>query len=106
MSKVTFIGESGKRYSFEVQPMTTLFKEVGAIYFVTRRMLDESEKVVHKKIFVGETKNLARQTDIANNSHFKNYDANCVCIYLEENEKLRKKIESDLVGNYNPPCNS
>ena len=105
MSQVTFVGESGKKYSFLIQPMTTLFKEIGAVYFITNRATDEMNKVVHNRIFVGETDNLAKRFDQKIDSFFKKYKANCICILLEEDGKLRKKIESDLVGNYNPPCN-
>ncbi len=106
MSQVTFVGESGKKYSFLIQPMTTLFKEIGAVYFITNRTTDEMNKVIHGKIFVGETENLARQFDHPRDPMFSRFDANCICVHLEEDKKKRLKIESDLVGNYNPPGNS
>ena len=106
MAKVTFTGESGKKYSFQVQPMTTLFKETGAVYLITNRVIDDTNKVNHNKIFVGETQNLAKQFAKSRSSNFRGHAANCICVMPEEDEKLRKKIESDLVGNYNPPCNA
>lgn len=105
MSRVTFVGESGKKYSFLIQPMTTLFKEIGAVFFITNRFTDEMNKVNHTRIFVGETDNLAKYFDRKKNPAFQQYNPNCICIMPEEDPKLRKKIESDLVGNYNPPCN-
>ena len=106
MAKVTFTGESGRKYSFEIKPMTTLFKENGAVYFITNRVIDETNKVNHNKIFVGETENMAKQFEKSRSSNFRGHSANCICILFEEDVKLRKKIGSDLVGNYNPPCNA
>lgn len=106
MAQIAFRGESGKKYSFAIHPMTTLFKQVAAVYVITHRATDEMNKVSHKHIFVGETDNLGKQFDGMKDPFISRYDANCVCIYHEEDKKLRLKIESDLVGNYNPPGNS
>jgi hypothetical protein len=105
MSRVTFLGESGRKYIFSIQPMTTLFKKIGAVYLVTNRSIDAMNKVKHDHIFVGETENLARQFDSYKDPTFLQYDPNCICVLEEEDGKVRKKIESDLVRNYNPPCN-
>ncbi|MEW5799231.1 MAG: hypothetical protein AB1728_09515 [Bacteroidota bacterium] len=105
MANITFTGESGKKYSFAVHPMTTLFKEEAGVFFITRRVTDEMNKVSHNHIFVGQTDNLAKQFDRPDNQYIKRYKANCICIRLETDRKTRLKIESDLVGNYNPPCN-
>ena len=105
MANITFTGESGKKYSFAIHPMTTMFKEEAGVYFFTRRHTDEMNKVSHKHIFVGETDNLAKQFDKSDNQYYRRYEANCICIHLEQDRKIRLKIESDLVGNYNPPCN-
>lgn len=105
MAKITFTGESGKKYSFVIHPMTTMFKEEAGVYCVTHRNIDDMNKVSHKHIFVGETDNLAKQFDRSDDQYFRRHKANCICIHLEENRNARLKIESDLVGNYNPPCN-
>lgn len=105
MSRITFTGESGRKYSFAVHPMTTMFKEEAGVFLITRRNIDDMNKVSHKHIFVGETDNLAKQFDRPDNQFARRYKANCICVHLEEDRKVRLKIESDLVGNYNPPCN-
>jgi hypothetical protein len=105
MANITFTGESGKKYSFAIHPMTTLFKQEGGVYFITHRNTDDANKVSHKHIFVGQTDNLAKELDKADNQYVRRYKANCICIHLEADRKIRLKIESDLVGNYNPPCN-
>jgi len=106
MSRVTFTGESGKKYSFIIRPMTTLFKEIGAVFFITNRSTDEMNRVNHQRIFVGETDNLAKYFDRGKDPALGQYEPNCICVLPEEDSRLRKKIESDLVGNYNPPLNS
>ncbi len=106
MSQISFVGESGKKYSFLIQPITTLFKKIGAVYFITNRTTDDMNKVIHNKIFVGQTDNLAKQFDNPRDPMLSRFEANCICIHPEEDRKERLKIESDLVGNYNPPGNS
>ncbi|MFZ4619965.1 MAG: hypothetical protein ACOYNS_05355 [Bacteroidota bacterium] len=106
MAQIAFRGESGKKYSFAIHPMTTLFKQVAAVYVITRRETDEMNKVSHKHIFVGQTDNLGKQFDGMKDQFFARYNANCICIHHEEDKKKRLNIESDLVGNYNPPGNN
>ena len=106
MSQISLIGESGKKYSFLIQPITTSFKQIGAVYFIMNRTTDEMNKVIHQKLYVGETDNLAKQFDHPRDPMLSRFEANCICIFPEDDKKKRLKIESDLVGNYNPPGNA
>ncbi|NUN68605.1 MAG: hypothetical protein HUU02_02730 [Bacteroidetes bacterium] len=105
MAQIAFRGESGKKYSFAIHPITTLFRQEAAVYVITRRTTDAMNKVSHKHIFVGETDNLGKQFDGVKDHLLARYDANCICVHFEEDKKKRLNIESDLVGNYNPPGN-
>ncbi len=106
MAQIAFRGESGKKYSFAIHPLTTLFQQIPAVYVITQRVTDESNKVSHKHIFVGQTDNLGKQFDGMKDQMLNRFGANCICIHPEDDRKKRLNIESDLVGNYHPPGNS
>lgn len=105
MAQIAFRGESGRKYSFAIHPMTTLFKQEGAVYVITRRETDEQNRVTHKHVFVGQTDDLGRQFGGVKDQVIARYNANCICVLPEADRKKRLNIESDLVGNYHPPGN-
>lgn len=105
MAQISFRGESGRKYSFAIHPMTTLFKQDAAVYVITRRTTDGMNKFSHKHIFIGETENLGKQFDGIKDDLFNRYEANCICVFFETDRSRRLHIESDLVGNYRPPGN-
>lgn len=106
LGTVTFTGQSGTDYSFNVYPIATNFKAIGAVYFITRRTVKTDGTGSHTRIYVGQTDDLSVRFD---NHHkqdcFDENNANCICIYTEEDEDTRLDIEKDLIDNYNPPCN-
>lgn len=106
LGTITFKGKSGNEYSFNVYPFNTDFKAIGAVYFVTQRTEKSDGTGSHTRIYVGETGDLSERFD---NHHkqdcFDKHNANCICVHSESNEKTRLEKESDLIDNYNPPCN-
>ena len=83
----------------------TSFNSVGAVYFITKRSKDNGGHN-HTRIYVGETGDLSTRFDDHHKAGcFNEHDANCICVYQEESESKRLKIEKDLIDNYNPPCN-
>ena len=105
IASVTFTGDSGSKYKFDVYPWGTDFYPLGAVYVVTRRH-KKGTSYIHAKIYTGETGDLSERFD---NHHkfncFEAHKANCICIYAEQSKRLRRAIESDLLDDYNPPCN-
>jgi hypothetical protein len=105
LSTVTFQGKSGSKYDFDVWPMDQTFKDVGAVYAVTRRYQDGNTDS-HDIIYVGETGDLSTRFD---NHHkadcFTEHKANCICTHLDSKESSRLAKEEDLVKKHNPPCN-
>ena len=103
---ITFNGKSGIEYSFDVYPFDTNFNAIGAVYFVTNRTEKSDGTGSHTGIYVGETGDLSKRFD---NHHkqdcFDKHHANCICVHSESSEKNRLEKESDLIDNYNPPCN-
>lgn len=107
LSTVIFKGKSGKDYKFIVYSWDTNFKEnYGGVYFITKRYKNSSGNYSHERIYVGQSEDLSSRFD---NHHkqkcFEDHDANCKCVYGEQNEDTRLEIESDLIENYSLPCN-
>ena len=110
MSKIgtmTLTGGSGKKYQFNVYPLDTEFKALGAVYYISKRTKKADDTGgTHEQIYIGETGDLSDRFD---NHHkeecFAIYEANCVSIHQESDERTRLDIESDLIDPYDPPCN-
>lgn len=103
---VTFTGSSGQNYTFSAYYRDTTFNSVGAVYFMTKRAKKSDNTFSHTRIYVGETGDLSnRPLNHHRKACFDRNGANCVCIYLENNQKQRYAIEHDLLEKYDPPCN-
>lgn len=106
IGNLTLEGASGNKYKFKVYLFDATFKEFGAVYYISKRTENSDGKGSHTGIYVGETGDLSTRF----NSHhkegcFKEKNANCKSILLEEDEDKRLEIESDLIEHLNPPCN-
>ena len=98
---LTLEGCSGKTYEFEIYPIDTNFKVLGAIYFISKR-----ENRNYERIYVGITEDLSTRFD---NHHkqdcFDKHEANCISIHLNQSKKERELIEKDILCKYNFKCN-
>lgn len=98
-------GALGIKYTFNVYPYGTKFKAIGAVYYISKRIIKNGTGA-HDKIYIGETEDLSERFD---NHHkepcFKMHNANCISIHQETNEEKRLIIEKDLIDARNPPCN-
>jgi hypothetical protein len=109
MSKIGTLnlsGSSGSDYTFSVYPYGTVFKSLGAIYYISRRTENAEGIGSHSNLYVGQTNNLS---DRFNSHHkescFLRNNANCISVLIEEDEDARMAIESDLIDSLMPPCN-
>ena len=107
LGTVTFTGESGTKYEFNVYPLDTDFQAVAAVYFFTKRTKKTDGSHTHRKhIYVGETEDLSDRFD---NHHkmscIERNGANCVCTHPESTESKRLEVEQDLIDAYSPVCN-
>src|ERR1700722_3766680 len=106
ISTASFKGLFGKPYSFNVYPIDTEFKSMGAVYCITRRHDSGGGNYQHKIIYVGITGDLStRFNDHHKDSCFRRNNANCICIHADDSEISRLATETDLINQYNPPCN-
>ena len=110
MSKIedfAFYGASGGQYIFQVYPIGTEFKDIGAVYIFTRREINSRGGVIHNLLYIGRSNSLPRRLT---SLHHKwegvlRNRGNCVCVYSESNDSDRNRIEDDLIRKYLPPLN-
>jgi hypothetical protein len=105
---ITFTGKSGEKYRFDAWTLETRFKALGAVYFVTKRVLENTtyNRASHDNIYIGQTATLADPFDTHSRfACFTKYGANCVCVHLLESEDRRIAVENDLLESHSTHCN-
>jgi len=94
-------GCSGKTYDFDIYPIDTIFKALGAIYFISKRK-DRN----HEKIYLGITEDLStRFVNHHKQDCFDKHDANCISVHLNQSETERESIEKDILCKHDFSCN-
>jgi hypothetical protein len=106
---VTFTGKSGEKYYFHAWPLGTRFKSVGAVYFVTKRVFNNTtygRRASHEGVYIGQTGNLndpfSTQSQLG---CFKKHGADCVCVYMVPDEQRRLVVARDLIAGHSTTCN-
>ncbi len=105
IASIDFTGKSGKKYTFNVYPLGTKFKDIRAVYAFTKRTPKENTHT-QAVLYVGESEKLGDR--ISNHEKLecvKPLGCNCICVHSEDNEVARMAKEKDLIENYDPPCN-
>lgn len=99
-------GESKEKYDFDVYPINTNFRSIGAVYYISKRIEKSDGTVSHEAIYIGQTGNISERLENHNKEDcFNRYDVNCISIHRKDNESDRFSVEADLIRAYNPPCN-
>jgi len=102
---LTLTGKSGTNYTFQMFPLDTQFKALGAVYVITKRT-QGSNGGTHSLIYIGQTGDLSTRFDDHHKEDcFKRHGANCIGVLLNESEDRRLEIEMDLLAAYHWPCN-
>ncbi len=103
MATLTLTGKSETSYEFNVYTYGTAFRALGAVYAITRRV----NKETHTVIYIGQTGDLSERLDGHEKEPcFELFLANRTCIHADDDEDSRLQKETDLIGNYSPPCNA
>lgn len=106
LATIAVTGDSGAEYTFSVYNRRATFKELGAVYLMSKRALNAKGSGNHTWIYVGETGDLS---DRPLNHHckdcFDKHGANAVSILRESSRSRRLEIETDIRRALNPPCN-
>ena len=99
LNTLILTGTSGKEYNFNVYPLDTQFKAVGAVYYISKRTVESNGQVHHECLYIGQTKDLSKQFQgNQRNACFDQLSANCISTHYEENEHVRLAIETDLIN--------
>jgi len=105
LGHVPIQGKSGQIYHFHAYALDTVFDRVGAVYFITSRNAAKDGRTAHSRIFCGETADLSTRASLDGHAaSFKQYDANCICVYLSEDAEFRRSLEEDIHSNYKLLC--
>ncbi|MGI9035460.1 MAG: hypothetical protein ACR2GD_05415 [Pyrinomonadaceae bacterium] len=83
-------------YEFEVFPIETEFEPQPAVYIFSRRKLDKTGRGHQKFVRVGQTASLDGDFSKYKKNFASNSRANVICVYVEEEENSRRKIEEEL----------
>jgi hypothetical protein len=93
---IVFRGRSGEQYRFQIWPLGTRFKALGAVCLLSKRSHKNrnfAQTASHECIHIGQTADLSALSYDA--SCFK--DADCICVYLSQSEEHRTAVENDLI---------
>jgi hypothetical protein len=106
ITTITLTGKSGTTYELGFYPRSDTFKALGAVYVQSKRTLKPDGTGNHDMIYVGQTGDLSsRPLNHERKACFDKHGADHLLLYLEENEKKRFEIETDLRQAYDPVCN-
>ena len=105
LGHVPIRGSSGQVYHFHAYSLDTVFDRVGGVYFITSRNVAKDGRTAHSRIYCGETADLStRASDDDHAASFKQFGANCICVFLSEDAEFRRSLEEDIHGNYKLLC--
>lgn len=101
--KITWMGKSGKGYTYWLYKIDTNFDAVPANYIFCKETAENKVQA----IYIGETGDLSERFD---NHHrmpcIKREGATGICTHKSSGDgDVRRSEESDLIANYNPTCN-
>lgn len=106
INSARFSGQSGRKYDFYIHPIDQAFKNIAAVYAVTRRYKNNRGGVSHDILYVGETCDLStRLATHPKRDCFIRRMANCICTHIDFDEESRLAKKDDLIQQHHPNCN-
>jgi hypothetical protein len=106
LGTVSVTGASGERYELGVYPRADVFKPLGAVFFLAKRIPFAEGEAEYTWIYVGETADLSRWPGAgAPTACIDAREANSICLLIEEDQSLRRRIVADIREAHKPPCN-
>ena len=101
-------GPSNKIYHFEIWFKESEFEDVGGVYIFSKieTSLGGKELIRHIHLYIGETNSFKERLD----NHEKwddaiEHGAQMILLLPENDADRRKKVEKDLIEEYNPILN-
>jgi predicted GIY-YIG superfamily endonuclease len=105
-TQVTWAGQSGNTYTFNVHPLDSNFNEVECVYIYTK-VVDK----IWQTIYVGQTEHLATRLkehengDSDSDKCIRKSGATHIHVYQLKPKSSRLEVETDLRDNYKWSCN-
>jgi hypothetical protein len=96
-------GASGKIYAFQACALELALKDVGAVYALTKRTIQNDGRDFFSVIYLGQTEKLG--SAIAKHRAqlwALEHECNSVCVYVEEDVMRRTRVIDDLAKYYSP----
>jgi hypothetical protein len=104
-STVQFHGKSGDVFDFIVQDLTKAPTISEGVYIVSRREENFTDATHEIIIYIGQSVDITTKfPDHFKKDCFEKFNANCLCIHVEESEPKRQAIREDLLRNYDVKC--
>lgn len=104
ISEAVFRGAKSQ-YNFEVYPINVRFNEVPAVYVISRRKIDRNGRAHHFLVCIGQTDSLVEEIKKHKRGRcVKHLRADTVSVILEDDERKRFEVESDLKSAHAIPC--
>jgi hypothetical protein len=102
LGTINLTGKSGTQYAFNIYERSQKFKDVGAIYVMSKI----NSALRYSLIYIGETGDLSiRPLNHHRTACFDKNGADKLLIRVENDAKTRLSIETDLIRSYDTPCN-
>lgn len=106
LGALTISSASGMLYEFRAYSWDSVFKAMGVVYVITKRVANRGGRASHTYIYVGETADLSERFD----NHpkldcFKRHNANCICVHADANQASRLRKQAAILRAYTFPCN-
>jgi hypothetical protein len=99
---INLTGKSGTVYQFAIYERAQKFTAVGGLYVMSKIVTGGN----YSLIYIGQTGDLSsRPLSHHKTACFDKHGADKLLIRAEGDETKRLDTETDLVRNYNPPCN-
>lgn len=99
------VGRSGQKYCFHTWSFATRFRDLGAVFFVTKRNFTNGtyHRASHEMIYIGQTASLADALgDPRQLAAFEKHGANCIGVRAAPDAADRMSIVEDLMAVQRP----
>lgn len=104
---ITFQDKKQEKYIFYVYQKDYKFDNISVIYaFIYRKIVNN--KAVTNVLYIGESEDFGQRLDNHEKKscpEIKKYWTHIAIMPVKDDEGERKRIESNLIAHYNPPCN-
>jgi hypothetical protein len=97
LGNITFTGKSGQKYYFHAWPLQTRFKSGGAVFLITKRVVNHRGRPSHEMMCIGQTGDFGASPSIPGLlQELSTKGANCICVHAVVDDNRRMEAVRDL----------